>query len=142
MILETAFLAQAAEVLPDGRIFVLGGGVEGFLFPILPCTIPTIVIVGRIHFQPEELGRPHKLQVTISNPEDQDIGLEADLSLNPEPAKIFPELGSKIFVAITVGNLQFTQAGIYRAIFRMNDSHLGELSIRVQQSPEPVAEAR
>ena len=33
MELKYAFLADTAEMMPDGRFFVLGGGIDGFTVP-------------------------------------------------------------------------------------------------------------
>lgn len=142
MELETAFLAQGAEVLPDGRVFVLGGGVEGFALPGLPFPIPSMAIVMRFHFADDECGVGYQVRVTITNPNGEDSGLLAALPLNPVRPETFPERGVKVFAVVNVTYFMVTQFGLHRVNVSVNEAEIGGFTFGIQRMEPPVVEAR
>lgn len=142
MRLDTAFLVQSAEVVSDGRVFVHGGGIEGFMTPAVPFTLPSIAIVLRIHFLLEECGVGHQLRVTVTTPDGVDSGLTAVSRLNPQAPQDFAERGVKLFAAINIINLLFAQLGLYTVDVFVDEQRLDGFTIGVAQATPPVEEVR
>ena len=136
--LETAFFAQAAEAMSDGRLFVHGGGIEGFAFPVFPGVVPSIAIVLRFHFESQECGVNQRIRVTITDPDGGDVGLNAFSEAAPQVPPEFDDRGVNLFNVFTVNNLPFMRAGIYTVNVFGNEGRLGGLSVRVGQDPRPV----
>lgn len=135
--LETAFFAQAAEAMSDGRLFVHGGGIEGFAFPVFPGVVPSIAIVLRFHFESQECGVNQRIRVTITDPDGGDVGLNAFSEAAPQVPPEFDDRGVNLFNVFTVNNLPFMRAGIYTVNVFGNEGRLGGLSVRVGQDPAP-----
>jgi len=138
MRLETAFLAQAAEVTSDGRVFVHGGGIEGFMTPAVPFVLPSIAIVLRIQFLLEECGIEHQLRVTVTSPDGADCGLNAVSRLSTQAPQDFAERGVRLFVAITINNLLFAYMGLYTVNVFVNERRLDGFTVAVAQARAPV----
>jgi hypothetical protein len=142
MRLETGFFAQAADVVSDGRVFVHGGGIEGFAVPGTPIVIPSVAIVFRFQFLSKECGFAYPLRVTITDPNGADCGLNATSLLTPQIPSNFPDEGTRQFIAINIQNLIFTILGIYTVNVFVNESLLDSFSVGVAQSQQPIGEGQ
>jgi hypothetical protein len=142
MRLETGFLAQAAEVVSDGRVFVHGGGIEGFAVPDVPVLIPSVAIVLRFHFLLNECGAEHNVRVTVTDPNDADCGLAGAIVLNPQPPLDFPERGVKLFAVLAITNLMFPLVGVYAVNLFVNERRLDGFTVGIVRARPPIDEAR
>ena len=73
MKLEFAFLADAANMMDNGTFDVISGGFDVVWAKTFPATKPTVVLVGRIQFEPNECGTEHECVVEILDKEDRVI---------------------------------------------------------------------
>ena len=142
MRLETGFFAQAAEVTSDGRIFVHGGGIEGFIVPAVPIIIPSAAIVLRICFSAEECGTEHQIGITLADPNGNDCGFRFSVPCAPQPPPDFPSRSVKIFAVFTVHNLVFACVGMFTVNAFVDDRPLDNFSIGVALARPPIDEAR
>jgi len=140
MKVETAFLAQAAEVSGDGRIFVYGGGIEGLITPTVPLVVPQISIVVRLHFLLGECGTSHNLRITMSDSDGEDCGLDATVSVNPVVPEYMPDRGTRLFATFGVNYLKFDQFGVYAVNVFVGDERLDGFTIGVHQAKPPEEE--
>jgi hypothetical protein len=107
------FFANGAEITPDGRFHVIGGGFEIMLIPPIGGTLQILYMVARIHFEPAECQKPYSLQVTATRPDGSDMGVVGVQPLNPDISKYVPEIGTTLQIAIGISNLLIPSAGFY-----------------------------
>lgn len=114
MRLVDAFFANAVEISPDGRCFVLGGGIEGLAIPHLGIAVPSIAMLARIHFETRECNLDHWFRLRVISPEGQDLGVEANIEFRPPPNEHFREMGVITQVSVVIHGLPLNTAGLYR----------------------------
>src|SRR4051794_30106552 len=115
MELRFAFVANSAEVGPDGRFFVLGGGIDGIGVPSVPCIFPALTLLIRVHFWREECREAYQLHISMMNPDGTDSPIAATVT-GPQQVQTmegFEELGANLDVAVNLFNIPFTQTGIH-----------------------------
>ena len=139
MRVDTAFLAPA-EATSDGRIFVHGGGIEGFVTPAVPLVVPLIYVVVRIYFS-LEIRHPHTLKITVTDPHGKDCGLNAVTPLNPAVPEYLPELGTKLFATFGIYNLKYDEIGVYTVNVFVDDEHLDGFPVESTWQSRPRREA-
>jgi hypothetical protein len=133
-----AFLANGAEVGPDGRFFVLGGGIDGISVPSVPIRFPALAALARFHFPQEECQGQHQVELTLTLPDGGDSGIRISATVTPEPNKHFGHPGANVDVAFSLYNLLLTQAGVYRLNFAVDGRRLGHHDVGVEVSGDPV----
>src|SRR5258708_26955469 len=57
-----AFLADAAQAQPDGKIYALGAGIDTIYAAQFPAVQPSLTVVVKIEFTPAACGRPHAIE--------------------------------------------------------------------------------
>jgi len=65
MRLAYAFTANAAEVSPDGKIYILGGDWDRISTASLPVSQPAMALVMKFEVQPTECDQDHELRVEL-----------------------------------------------------------------------------
>ncbi len=133
MDLRFAFVANSAEVGPDGRFFVLGGGIDGISLREVPTVYPALAILCRIHFLQVECGLEHRIRLSITNP-DGTVG-----PVLPEcattPIAMVPgheDRGANLDVAFNLFGLPLPQEGEYGFHFVVDDIDIGAHSFFVR----------
>jgi hypothetical protein len=58
-----AYLADYALAHPDGKVYVVGGGLDTIYALQLPVHQPQLSLVAKIEFMPSECGRQHTVEV-------------------------------------------------------------------------------
>jgi hypothetical protein len=114
MILRFAFLANSAEVGPDGRFYVIGGGIDSLGVPSIPLAFPALALLLELYFEPEECGRRFEISLTLTLPDGSDAGVQLKTSGSPEPSKSFNQPGSIVHVVFSFYSLALTQVGDHR----------------------------
>jgi len=74
MQLEYAFLADSAQVSSDGKVFVLGGGIDRIFSKQFPATHPYMSLVVKIQLHSAECEREHGLEVELWDPDGNPMG--------------------------------------------------------------------
>jgi hypothetical protein len=131
MHLVDAFFASAAEVTPDGRCFILGGGIEALLVPQLNVTIPSIAMLARIHFDLEECNRDQAFTLQATSPLGEDLGMQATIQIRPQPSLLFPQQGVTSQVAISIHGLALTAIGVFDFDLLVNGRSIGHKTLNV-----------
>jgi hypothetical protein len=70
MRLAVAIVADAAIANPrDGKLYVLGGGIDTLEFERFPAQLPALSLAVKLEFAPAECGRQHTLEVQLLDPD-------------------------------------------------------------------------
>src|SRR5271166_2491448 len=123
MELRFAFVANSAEVGPDGRFFVLGGGIDGIGVREVPTIFPALAVLCRIHFFQDECGREYRVRLTMTYPDGTASPWES--SIVTTPAAIIhghEDRGANLDVAFNLFGIPLPQEGEYRLHFALDDN--------------------
>lgn len=131
MKLSFAFLANCAELAPDGRFHVIGGGINGFSVAALPGVLPPMAVIANVHFPPDECGPEYLLRMRLVLPDGDVSDLESTQTLRTGVAHQAPYVGAHLKVVINVLNLNLPQYGQYMWNFFVGDRPIGELGFSV-----------
>jgi len=74
MNVEYALLADAAQTSLDGKLYVLGGGIDRIFAEKFPATHPYLSLVLKMELHPAECEREHELEVELWNPDGNPVG--------------------------------------------------------------------
>jgi hypothetical protein len=83
MKLQFAFLADAATIQDNGLFAVVGGGFDVIQVAQFPTVKHAMVLVGRVHFAKEEIGKTYNLHVEIIGPDGKSVPPEMWMLLKP-----------------------------------------------------------
>jgi hypothetical protein len=138
MELAYGFLANAADVVQDGRFFVLGGGIDGIGVPAVPAVMPGLAILVNISFEQEECGEAHRFRVLLTNPEGNPAGPEFQLELRPRQSEPAYKDGATVSVAVSMIGLPFGHQGEYSFNLFVGDRLIGRIPFWVFIAPNPA----
>ncbi len=134
MQLEYAFLADSAQVSSDGKLFVLGGGIDRIYSQQFPATHPYMSLVVKIQLHPAECEREHGLEVELWDPDGNPIGgkVAGKFSAPRQP------LGRPSFVQLVMNvlNAEFRGAGDYAFQVVVDGQLLKTLPLTLEQVQE------
>jgi hypothetical protein len=80
-----AMLADFALGHPDGKAYILGGGIDILKPPSLPVVLPNISFITKIEFTPAEAGRPRVIEVVPLDSDARPVGHPARVEITPQP---------------------------------------------------------
>lgn len=116
MKLVTIILADSATVVPDGKVLVVGGGINVVSVPGFPATLARLSVVVRIEFELSECGAAHELHVTIREPDGKDLIPPQVVKMRPQRAlEAEYDLVALNFV-VDVQDLRVPRPGRYRVV--------------------------
>jgi hypothetical protein len=111
-------IAEGANLQPDGKFNIIGGGITRFNAQALPAQIPTMVVVGRI--LRDEMRPGETLEFSIEGPSGG-IGDSLTFEIPHEtPAGYRAQPGEQIasVALFSLVNFPLTDAGSYRVVLR------------------------
>jgi hypothetical protein len=135
MKLGFAFLADAADIRDDGQFSVVGGGFDQLRASTFPAIKHAMALVGRIEFEPEEIGKNFSLHCEIVGPDEIAIPPELWLSLGPFPAD--PNRANWATICFNYQGVSFPKPGDYFVQLSVDKKILGSVRISVRQTGEP-----
>jgi hypothetical protein len=102
MQLETLILADAVSAPPDGKFYVLGGGITRFNVVQLPM-IAQLGVFARLQFDENEPLRAHRIEIHFLDPDGIDVLKGGPDLQTPEIAEP-PQLaeGEQRFIALAI----------------------------------------
>lgn len=119
MQLEFAFLADAAQVTPDGKFTVLGGGLNVIYAPQFPALHPSLSIVTKLNIDnKDELEVEHTLRAELFNPLNATAMPPLSGKFIAQPIKDHPDWPVSAQFTMTINGLLFELPGKY--IFRLS----------------------
>jgi hypothetical protein len=137
MKLTYVLVANSAQLLHDGLINVLGGGVHEFSATGVPKTVPVFYVVARAYCTPEERGKRFPYEAEIHDPKG-DLLPQSQIRDMCGPARsFFSELSESITFLLEFQGITFPVFGLYTLYFRLGDLDPVEIPILIH---EPVKE--
>jgi hypothetical protein len=133
MDLRFVILANSAEVGPDGRFFVLGGGIDGIGLASIPSVFPALAVLCRIHFSRQECRRQYQVRLKMTYPDGTDSPVAAGFGVTPDfIGPEFEDFGSNVDVAFSFFGLPIPQTGVYRFLVFADEKKIGDHPFFVQ----------
>ena len=133
MEIDFAFLADSAETV-NGKIYVLGGGIDTIWAKQVPSTYPKVSFVLRILFDIAEIGRKHKLEIQIMDEDGKTIAtIGGDLEIQGKSPDFPKGWRQGLVTVLNFVNLKFPNFGTYSFNILANNSSLKSIPLRVAQ---------
>jgi hypothetical protein len=123
-----AMLADVAVIQPDGKLYMIGGGVGTLTGPQLPIRHPQLSLVVRVEFTSLEAGRTHTMEVH---------GLDADGHpfAGSVRADVTPPRGESgeagVQFVLNMQNLLFERYGRFVFTILVDNQELGSVPLDV-----------
>lgn len=106
-----AFLADFAVAHPDGKLYVIGGGLD-FLTPShFPYIHSSLSLAAKIEFPLSELGRTRTIEVIPMDADGRAFGQAMSMQVKPERNETYPHLPVSLNMVINMQGLQFQGPG-------------------------------
>ncbi|HEX6290350.1 MAG TPA: hypothetical protein VFZ66_14260 [Herpetosiphonaceae bacterium] len=134
MEIEFAFLADAAQVPPDGKLYVLGGSVDRIHAQQFPTTHPSMTLVIKVQLLASECNRPHQIQIDLWDERGNpvlDPAISAEFGVGPDPDD--PGGPSSVLIPVNMMGLQFQRPGAYEFHIVIDGRHLKTVPLRMLQ---------
>lgn len=136
MKVTVALLADHAVAQDDGKVYVLGGGLDRHVSATFPCTI-SLALVVKVAFTSAECGREHRLVSRILAPSGQEARPAVVYPLRPVLRPEVPgDVVSVPFVQ-NVKDLPLSEPGVYAFLIGVEDAEteLARLELVALQGP-------
>jgi hypothetical protein len=137
MRLAYAFLANYAELLPDGKFTAVGAGVDGFIVEQLPEVVNGFTLVGHFHFVHEECDTEYAFGMSVTKPDGTELTFEGASRMTPLRDEFFPERPGGLSVVVPFVSWTLSQLGIYQINLQVDGVTLGSISLGVTQRENP-----
>ncbi|HLZ95809.1 MAG TPA: hypothetical protein VKT20_10815 [Candidatus Dormibacteraeota bacterium] len=105
-----AMLADFALGHADGKVYILGGGLEIVRAPALPFVIPNISFVVKVEFTPAEAGRPRVIEVMPLDSDASPLGPPTRVEVTPQQRSEFQGLPVSVQVVLNIRDLKIERA--------------------------------
>lgn|SRR3989338_2859337 len=133
MKVDYAFLAESAEQV-NGKLYVLGGGIDSFWSDKEPFVYPRLSFVLRIVFEVSEIGRDHKIEIQLMDEDGRNVHtVGANLNIPKKNPNLPKGWQQAIGTVINFANLQLPKFGNYSFNILINNSCLHTIPIRLAQ---------
>lgn len=73
MRVAVALLCDAAMANPDGKLYIIGGGIDTLFTSAVPWNAQPFALALKIEFSPSEADRPHTVEVQLVDPDGHSI---------------------------------------------------------------------
>jgi hypothetical protein len=133
MELDYAFFAEAADLHPDGRFFVFGGGIDRINGLQFPSTLPALSLLIKLRVLEAEFGVAHRIRVSTEAPDGTEwIGVH-DAAIGPSPPVQGLRLYSSHVVCMSLRGAILPQEGVYIFHIFGDEVELGTLRLYVER---------
>jgi len=105
-----AMLADFALAHPDGKVYILGGGVEILKPPALPFVLPNVSFITKIEFTPAETGRARVLEIVPLDSDGRPLGPRARIDVMPLQSPEYPGLPVSVQFVLNIRDLAIDRA--------------------------------
>lgn len=137
MDVEYAFLADAAQTSSDGKLYVLGGGIDRIFAKEFPAAHPAISLVLKIRLHPTECEREHALEVELSDPDGKPVGVK--LSAKFEAKRQAHGRPAFVQLVLNVLGARFEHPGDYAFQVIIDGQHYKSVSLYLEEPAGPTA---
>jgi len=135
MEVEYAFLADGAQTSSDGKLYVLGGGIDKIFAKTFPAVHPFMSLVLKTKLHPSECEREHTLELELWDPDGNSIGgkVSAKFSADRQPG------GRPAFMQLVLNIVQvrFERPGDYAFQILIDGQHYKSVSFYLEETAGP-----
>jgi len=135
-----AFLADHAVVPPDGKLYVLGGGINMLGIPQIPGRA-AFDVVGGFRFSPADARSIHTVELRLLDADGKLVLPAATLRFQAAEA-IPPDQGEVLISTVTHMAPMFGDLGRYRVEYWTEGRLLAWVGVTVSVVPQPAPGAR
>lgn len=130
-----AALADAVLAQQDGKLNVIGLGIDIIKATSYPYVHPTLSVLFMLTFDPDEIGKEQKLQMLVVTPGGLDVP-PANFEMTPKPPD-YPDLPVRGSIIAAFNGFPFEGPGVYvwRLIWLNTGATIGEASVKALPPP-------
>lgn len=132
MQINYAFLADAAEFTPDGRLWMLGGDVDTIYTPQVPATHAELSLVIKLIIDPADSETEHQIHFQLLDPNNIPLVPESGFSFRPNPSQD-PDLPNGYGICLGFQQLKFQQLGKHTVVVRIDGEERKRLPLKIVQ---------
>ena len=103
-------LADYALGHPDGKVYIVGGGLEILKPTTMPFVVPNLSFVVKVEFTPAEAGRPRVIEVIPLDSDAHPLSPPARVDVTPQPNREYPGLPVAVQVVLNIRDLKIDRA--------------------------------
>lgn len=131
MRLEAFLLADAATATPDGKLYIHGGGITRLTAAVLPL-VSQLALVVRLAVDVDDFKQEHTFSFSLADPDGGIVVPPVPLKVAAQEPPKLPE-GEERFLqlAIGLGPVTFSRAGLYRLKLTVNNRTLRSMNLPV-----------
>jgi Family of unknown function (DUF6941) len=135
MEVEYAFLADAAQTSSDGKLYVLGGGIDRIRAKKFPTAHPSMSLVLKLKLHPAECEREHTLEVELWDPDANLVGGKVSAKFKAKRQ----ERGRPAFLQLVLNAVQttFTRPGDFAFQIVIDGQHYRSVSLYLEELGSP-----
>jgi hypothetical protein len=140
--LDFAFFADFALAHPDGKLYVLGGGIDRVLANQFPAQSRMIALVARVQFSARELGQDHIFGLSARDQDGRDLVPQLKSVITPQRPPNDPSAPTvAVHIVLTMNNIVFREPGDLLFVISVDSRDVGTVSLRVRQASPDATES-
>ena len=130
MHLQYVVLCELVILANDGKPSLIGI-LNDLQVASVPVSVPRLAFAARLHFTADETGKPHHVEVRITDPDGKEIGRPGgEISLPPAP----PAIDSiAVDLPLQFDLLELPSAGRYTCLLHVDGAAVGAAQLNVRQ---------
>jgi hypothetical protein len=138
--LALALLADSAIAnQTDGKLYVLGGGIDTVQFERFPAQLPALSLALKVEFQPQECGRQHTIEVHPIDEDGKPIAPTLTHQMVPVRNQADPTLPSAAQVVINFQQLPLPKPSHNAFSILVDGNQIDSLPLRVVKINQAIA---
>jgi len=134
---EYAFLADAAQAT-DGKLHVLGAGIDEIRAPDFPCVHPYMSLVVKLELHPSECDRDHGLEIELWDPDGNRIGPQLKGVFSASRDSDHPTRSVFVQMVLNIMGAEFPDPADYAFQVIVNGQHMKEVRLRLVRHKAPA----
>ena len=131
-----AFLADYALAHPDGKMYIIGGGVELLRPPSFPYVHPSISLATRLEFTPAESGRQRTIEVHAIDSDGNPFAPPATIQATPQRNPEHPTLPVSVQFVLNMQGLAFQDPGSRSFSILVDGQEIASVPLHVVQGQQ------
>jgi hypothetical protein len=130
MHLQYVVLCELVILANDGKPSLIGI-MNDLQVASVPVSVPRLAFAARLHFTADETGKPHHVEVRITDPSGAEIGRPGgEISLPPAPGAVD---SIAVDLPLQFDLLELPLAGRYTFLLHVNGNPMGAAQLNVRQ---------
>jgi hypothetical protein len=140
MRLGIALLADSAVAHTDGKLYIMGAGIDRVYAEALPVLLPQLCVALKLYFDDSEPHRPHVLETFATAPDGRIAVPLSACAFTPQAAP--PGKETPVPLVLFLRDLRLEHAGRYEFIAHLDQRELTHLPLTiVNEQPAPAGVA-